>query len=85
MKQIGSSNSEYLIKMFHHKIIDGKKIILFLEKMDESLGDLLEKRKILEEEEALTYFYQILMGLRTLHENNILHRDIKVDNIFFPV
>ena len=27
--------------------------------------------------------YEILSGLRSLHEHNILHRDIKSANIFF--
>ena len=46
-------------------------------------GDLehfLNKRKM-KEKHALHYFYQILQGLQYLHSNNIIHRDIKPQNI----
>jgi serine/threonine protein kinase len=47
-------------------------------------GDLLNyvrKRRKLNEEAARFLFKQILEGLNYCHHKNVLHRDIKLDNI----
>jgi len=53
-------------------------IIEYCEKGD--LQEFLNGRKM-KEKHALHYFYQILQGLNYLHSNNIIHRDIKPQNI----
>jgi serine/threonine protein kinase len=48
----------------------------------ESLMEELERRGALSEKEALAIILPILEGLRTVHEEGLLHRDIKPHNIF---
>lgn len=41
----------------------------------------LKVKKRLDEWEAKNYLWQVVSGLAACHNNGILHRDIKLDNI----
>ncbi|XP_048236777.1 uncharacterized protein LOC124117551 isoform X2 [Haliotis rufescens] len=43
---------------------------------------LSSQEKALDEKDVLTMFQQIVAAIRHIHEHNILHRDLKTDNIF---
>ena len=59
-------------------------ILLVLELMSGSLHDILKVRKLLTEEEAKAFAYQVVLGLNFLHnERRLLHRDIKPANLLF--
>ena len=47
-----------------------------------SLADLLKQRKYLTEMEVQCYMFQLIQGLKYLHDKNIIHRDLKPSNIF---
>ena len=46
-----------------------------------NLLSLLEKKKFLKEKQAIVYFKQVLEAFKVLVQKNIIHRDIKIENI----
>jgi polo-like kinase 1 len=49
---------------------------------NKDLSSLLKKRRKLKEIEVQYYIYQLIQALIHLQERNIIHRDIKLENIF---
>lgn len=47
-----------------------------------SLCELLKRRKVLTELEIQSYLLQIISGLKFIHSRHILHRDVKIGNLF---
>ncbi len=41
----------------------------------------MKKKSVFSEEEGMTYFTMILIGLQYLHSKGITHRDLKPENI----
>jgi serine/threonine protein kinase len=62
----GAAPTPYLVMEF----IDG-----------ESLGEKLDRIKSLVEEDAVALIVQVARGLQFAHENGLIHRDVKPDNI----
>jgi serine/threonine protein kinase len=60
------NNTAYLVMEF----ISGK-----------SLYQILQEEGVLSEEKVKRYFIQVAEALKVVHSNNLLHRDIKPDNI----
>lgn len=44
--------------------------------------ELHKRRKAVTEPEARYFMHQLLLGVRYLHENKMIHRDLKLGNLF---
>ncbi|XP_054848242.1 mitogen-activated protein kinase kinase kinase 14 [Eublepharis macularius] len=61
---------------------EGPWVTVFIELMEGgSLGQLLKQCGYLPEDRALDYLAQVLEGLAYLHTRNVLHGDVKADNV----
>ncbi|KAG5272280.1 hypothetical protein AALO_G00163670 [Alosa alosa] len=68
---------------FYHNFEDKDNIYILLEYCSRrSLAHILKARKVLTEPEVRYYLRQIVGGLKYLHEQEILHRDLKLGNFF---
>ena len=47
-----------------------------------SMNELIKKRKRLSEPEVLYYMDQLIEGTRYMHQLNVIHRDLKLGNLF---
>lgn len=54
----------------------------FLPPPPQSLLELHKRRKALTEPEARYYLRQIVLGCQYLHLNRVIHRDLKLGNLF---
>ena len=78
-------------KSLHHTNIvkfegyfeDTESVYILLELCtNHTLNDLMKRRKRLSELEVQCYLSQVLSSLRYLHTHRVIHRDIKLGNIF---
>ena len=61
---------------------DEKNVYIILELCENrSLADLMRERKNLTEFEVRNYMFQIVQGVKYLHNKKIIHRDLKTNNI----
>ena len=73
---------ERVVKMYGH-FEDQENVYILLELCPrQSLSDLLRKRRRFTEAEALYYMYDLIIGVKYLHHHRVLHRDLKLGNLF---
>lgn len=46
-----------------------------------NLNGYRRSKKFMDEKEAFIYFFQTALGVEYLHNHNIIHRDLKLDNL----
>jgi serine/threonine protein kinase len=61
--------------------IDKDELYLMMDLVDTDLHRLIQSKTKLEEAHVAAIMYQLLCGAQTLHENGVLHRDLKPGNI----
>ncbi|MEN2498152.1 MAG: Serine/threonine-protein kinase plk1, partial [Marteilia pararefringens] len=77
-----SLNHPYIVKFYSH-FDDSDNIYFILELCSRrSMMELQKRRKFLLEPEVRYFLHQLLEGCHHLHQNNIIHRDLKLGNIF---
>ena len=71
------------IVKFEHVFEDNENVYILLEMCtNQTLNDLCKRRKRLTEFEAQYYLFQIVSALKHLQKNRIIHRDLKLGNLF---
>lgn len=71
------------IVKFEHVFEDNDNVYILLEMCtNQTLNDLCKRRKRLTEFEAQYYVYQIVSALKYLQKNRVIHRDLKLGNLF---
>ena len=78
MKEIKCINSIEIYDYYN----DDNYYYIVMEKCDEDLFDLLEKKKGFSENEIKNIFLQLNNALKIMYEKKIIHRDLKPENIF---
>ena len=75
-------NHKYVVKLFSF-FEDSNFVYIILELCRRrSLMELHKRRKAITEPETRYFMNQILLGVKYLHEQKIIHRDLKLGNIF---
>lgn len=73
--------SPFVVKL-HYAFQTCEKLVLVMDFCSKGdFGMLLHREKTLTEAKARFYTSEIILGLETLHKNNIIFRDLKPDNI----
>eukprot|EP00842_Homolaphlyctis_polyrhiza_P003477 jgi/Hompol1/412/HPOL_003644-RA len=71
------------IVKFHHVFEDDENVYMILELCEnKTFVDMLKKRKRLTEPEVRYYMFQLLDSVRYMHRHGVIHRDIKLGNLF---
>ena len=78
MKKLNHPNITKILEMFE----DDKYILIIMEYINGgNLFSFVKKRRKLSEKTAKFLFRQIMLGIKHIHSQKIVHRDIKLENI----
>ena len=82
MKKLNHKNITKILEMFE----DDKYILIIMEYINGgNLFSFVKKRRKLSEKISKFLFKQIILGLQHIHSHNIVHRDVKLENILIDL
>ena len=82
MKKLNHPNITKVLEMFE----DEKFFMIIMEYINGgNLFTFVKKRRKLSEKTAKFLFKQIILGIKYIHEQNIVHRDIKLENLLIDL
>jgi len=71
------------VVQFEHVFEDSENVYILLEMCtNQTLNELIKRRKRLTEIEVQCYLMQMVVALKYLHGNRVIHRDLKLGNLF---
>ena len=71
------------IDAFEHYFEDTENVYILLEMcQNQTMNELLKRRKRLTEIEVQCYMVQLIKALKYLHSHRVIHRDLKLGNLF---
>jgi polo-like kinase 1 len=71
------------VVLFEHYFEDSENVYIILEMCsNQTLNELLKRRKRITELETMCFSMQIIKALKYLHSHRVIHRDLKLGNLF---
>lgn len=77
-----SLNHQNIVKVYDHGTINGRPYIVTEYIKGQNLKETLDFRQSLPLAEALMYMMQLVSALDYAHKHNVIHRDVKPDNLY---
>ena len=77
-----SLNHPNIVKVYNHGTIEGRPYIANEYVKGQTMKDMLDFRSAIPVQEAVSYMLQLTSALYYAHQHNIIHRDIKPQNIY---
>jgi polo-like kinase 1 len=75
-------NHQNIVK-FEHFFEDENNVYILLEMCpNQTLADLMRRRWVITEFESRYYLKQVIAAIKYMHQHHVLHRDLKLGNLF---
>ncbi|EAY06273.1 CAMK family protein kinase [Trichomonas vaginalis G3] len=84
IKSLASIDCPFITRLYQYMIMKDV-VYLVMEFVPNSLHKMLQEKGAIEESKCISIARQLLTGIKTCHEHNISHGDIKLSNVLVDV